>query len=373
MATKKVKKDVKATATSSDETMKKILELANRMYADIEKRNSPDMDIPIRSLSNVKYDEDKQMLFIGDKAAKRKFLNTAHTRKFMQTVMVAEFCYNHLLKTGLHTSIRDMYYGLKKTIGDSKVNTVDEQGETNICAVDLEVALNLIREDLNLIANPTGKVVGPAVVEDVGDRIDLSKMGSGGWGIPSVVDLKFKECSADYILVIEKYAAFARLNEDKFWDKHNCMLITTEGQAARGARRLINRMANELDLPVYVCTDSDGYGWYIYSVLKYGSMALAHTSDRLATPQSRFLGLTMSDIKDFDIEEQMIKAEAVDIKRTKEIKAYPWFQTKEWQKQLDLALKLEKKAEIEALTKRGIQFLSKEYLPTKIENKDFLP
>ncbi|MFH0987105.1 MAG: DNA topoisomerase IV subunit A [Candidatus Micrarchaeota archaeon] len=359
---------------SEKECMKKIEDLAAGLIRSIKKDESPEMYIPIRGLANTNFDAKQQMLQLGDKKSTRKYMNTAHTRKFMQTMLVAEFCYNHLLKEGVHTSIRDMYYGLLRTLPNSKINTLNDQTESNQCAEDVEISLDLIRENLNLIATPKGRVVGNAVIEDIGDTIDWSKMGSGGWAIPSNVDdIKFKEVSADYILVIEKYAAFARLNEDKFWKKQNCVLFTPEGQSSRGLKRIVQRLSTEKKLPVYVCTDGDGYGWYIYSTLKYGSMALAHTSSRLATPKAQFMGLTMDDIKNYDLEKYTIRAETVDLKRAKEIKAYPWFQKKEWQRQLDMALSSQKKAEIESLTSKGIRFLTTDYLPDKIENKDFLP
>ncbi len=42
--------------------------------------------------------------------------------------------------------------------------------------------------------------------------------------------------------------------------------------------------------------NSDPYGWYIYSVFKIGSVTLSYESERLATPQARFIGVMPSDI-----------------------------------------------------------------------------
>ena len=151
------------------------------------------------------------------------------------------------------------------------------------------------------------------------------------------------------------------------------ILITTQGQAARGARRLIHRLAFEHNLPVIVFTDADAYGWYIYSVIKWGSMNLAHVSDKLGTPQAKYVGLTISDIDKYHLENYTIKAKDVDIKRAKELLNYPWFQKKEWQRELQLMIKKGYKAELEALSSRGLRFMTQTYLPEKIENKEFLP
>lgn len=356
------------------ETGEKLKRLGTKLLSEIDKQQSPAIEIPVRGYSNVEYDKKKQLLQLGDKVLKRSFMNIAHSRKFMQTSMIAAYCYSELIDGDAHCSIRDLYYALKRTLPDSQENTFEEQDESNPCIVDLEVALGILREELHLNAMQKGRVLGPATVIDRGDNIRWDKMGSGGWAIPSnVEEIKFKDVTADFLLVIEKDAALDRLNEDRFWEKNNCIMMSAGGQFPRGARRLIQRLHTEQKLPVYVLTDADGYGWYIYSVIKFGSIALAHTSDRLGTPDAKFIGLTMTDVEKYKLEKQTIKADAVDLKRTREIMNYDWFKNPAWQKELQKALETGRKAEIEALTARGLRFITNTYLPEKFENKDFLP
>jgi DNA topoisomerase-6 subunit A len=132
-------------------------------------------------------------------------------------------------------------------------------------------------------------------------------------------------------------------------------------------------LSEEFKLPVYVFCDSDPYGWYIYSVIKFGSMSLAHVSDRLGTPNARYIGLTISDIDRFGLDKFTIRTKDVDIKRAKEMMKYEWFQHPEWQKELKMLIERRKKAELEALSGRGLKFMTEEYLPKKIKNKEFLP
>lgn len=355
------------------EAKKKLEGLGEKLLKDVERRENPSIDIPIRSLSNIKYDEKTGMLTLGDKSAKRYFFNVAHAKKFMQTLLVSSFC-KDLTGQDLHTSLRDLFYALKRTLPNSNENTFNEQNESDPIIVDLEVALDVLREQLHLNADVRGRVVGNVVIKDKGDLINWAKLGSGGWAIPSNVEgILFKKVDAAFILVIEKNAAFERLNEDKFWQKHNCILLTTQGQAARGVRRLIQRLATEFKLPVYVFTDADSYGWYIYSVIKYGSISLAHVSDRLGTPNAKFLGLTLSDVDKFDLKNFTIKAEEVDVKRAEEMLKYEWFQAPEWQKELKMMIQRKIKAELEALSGKGLKFVTEVYLPQKIKNKEFLP
>jgi len=53
--------------------------------------------------------------------------------------------------------------------------------------------------------------------------------------------------------------------------------------------------------------------------------------------------------------------------------AYPWFQNKAWQAQLQKALKEKIRIEQQALANRKLDFVATTYLPEKIRNKDFLP
>ena len=69
-----------------------------------------------------------------------------------------------------------------------KQNTFEEQDESDPIIEDLEVALDALREELHLFASRKGTMVGPITIRDSGDTIDLRRMGSGGWGVPSIVE-----------------------------------------------------------------------------------------------------------------------------------------------------------------------------------------
>ena len=56
------------------ESWPKFNNMGGKVLKDIEKGENPNIDIPLRTLSNVKYDEKTGMLTIGDKSAKRFFL-----------------------------------------------------------------------------------------------------------------------------------------------------------------------------------------------------------------------------------------------------------------------------------------------------------
>lgn len=351
----------------------KLEELGKDILKQIKKGNNPEIAIPIRALSNIEYDEKSKTVRLGNKVSARYFFHIAHAKKFLQTIEVAAAS-GELLKEEKHASLRDIFYMVKRTIPGTKVNIVDEQSESDAVIEDLELITDYSREQLNINANKNGSVAGKVVVEDKGDKIDWSKLGSGGWSIPSAVeDIKFKKVSAKYILYMEKAAVWERLHEDKFWDKNQCIIISSQGQTTRGIRRLLQRLSSEHNLPVYVLCDYDAYGFYIYSVIKYGSINLAHISERMAIPSVRFLGITSNDIEKYGLQKHLIKLKDHDLSRLKQLKEYEWFKNnKAWQKEFDTMKKLGAKAEIQALSSRGISFISETYLPNKIKDKEFL-
>src|SRR3989344_6156521 len=356
-----------------DKRLKKLKSLGSSLEREIERGENPFLDVPIRNLSNIKYDPKTRMITIGNKASKRFLFNVAHIRKFVQTVEVAAAA-KELIQVDQHLNLRQVYYKLKRTIPGTQINIVDEQEETNKSVEDLELISGLSREQLHINAGKAGFASGNIVIEDKGDIIDWSKQGSGGWAIPSNVEnIKFRKVDAKFIVYVEKEAEWETMNEKRLWEKLNCIIIGSKGQATRGIRRLLQRLNTEHKLSVYVLTDADIWGVYIYSVLKYGSISLSHMTEQLVIPGARYLGLMPEDIIKYDLKKHLIKFEDVDIKRLEEVSKYPWFKDdKEWQKQFNIMRELKGKVELAALTSKGIGFIADKYVPEKIKSKNWL-
>ncbi len=358
--------------------VKKLESLGKEMVGEIEKGDGPTFETTLRTKSNTLFDEAIGCLRTGKKKETRRFLSVAQARTFMQTVAIAAKT-KQFLRENLHTSIRGLFYQLKFSLGENlDEDLFTEQSESNALIEDLEVALKIKREDLNLTTDRKGFVAGPMTITDRfgGEEttIDLAKQGRSGWSIPSDVDngMEIKKLDADFVLVVEKDALWQRLNEDKFWKKENCLLVTPKGQSTRGTRRLLRKLADR-KLPVYCLMDCDAWGWYIYWTIKTGSMNLAYLGSDFAVPESKFIGVTMSDIKEFPFLDKLtIKAKDVDVKRAEEMMGYPWINRhKDWMHELKLVLKTKKKLEQDALQGQRLTFVG-EYIKQKIENKEWL-
>ncbi|MCX8158220.1 MAG: DNA topoisomerase IV subunit A [Candidatus Diapherotrites archaeon] len=358
------------------EVTEKLENVGKTILSQIEKGQNPTFRLPLRTLSNVYFDEKTGTIKLGDKMADRQFLNIAHSRKFMQTMLVAAEI-KKVIQEEATISIRDLYYALKHTIEGTQENTFEEQSESDPCIEDIECSLDLLREELHLAASAKGIIAGDVLIKDGKDTIDLTKMGSGGWSVPSNVEpdrIEFKKVNAEYVLFIEKDAVWRRFNEDQFWKKQNCIIMTGRGQPGRGERRLAQRLNKEFGLPIYVLTDADPWGMYIYSVIKQGSIALSYSEEKLATPQAKFLGLLTQDVEKYNIPKEVtIKLNNLDVKRLKEMENYKWFQKKEWKEEFKNMKEKGYKLELEALSKKGIRFITEKYVPEKIKNKEFLP
>jgi DNA topoisomerase-6 subunit A len=194
--------------------------------------------------------------------------------------------------------------------------------------------------------------------------------------VPSIVEediIQFQKSSAKFVLLIEKGAVWRRFSEDRFWEKHKCVIVHGTGMPPRGARRLLWRMHNELKLPVYVLVDNDPWGYYIYSVVKQGSINLAFESQRMAIPGARFIGMSAFDAEQFGIPDAVtIRMTDKDVRRAREIMNYDWFQKRPWQREIKHMLALGIKLELEALSNKDFSFITETYLPRKMKDKQWL-
>ena len=358
------------------QVLTKIKDMANDIYKKILQKKQPEISSPVRSLSNVKFDPKKGYFELLGKE-KTRTLTAATVKTFAQTLRMMGFSKN-LVETDDIATKRETYY-VSKNWGDAKFK---EQPESDTVMDDMEAMFEVNREQLGFIPDEKGgDIAGKLIVIDIDPdtgkeiKIDCTKMGTGAYSIPSSVEqLKF-ETNAKFILAIETQGMYQRLVKHAYWKKANCILISMGGVPTRACRRFIRRLADEKKLPVFVFTDGDPYGWLnIYRTLKVGSGNAAHLNEFFCVPQAKFIGITAQDIIDYKLPSHPLKD--VDIKRIKDgMKNDPFVQEyKEWQKALNLSLKLKKRAEQQALAQHGLNYVISNYLPEKLKDpKKWLP
>ncbi|MGA1224718.1 MAG: DNA topoisomerase IV subunit A [Phycisphaerales bacterium] len=365
-----------STRERDTRTQGKIVDLAQRVTKRTYSGQDPVLEIPTRTKSNTIWNRKRGILEMGDATAERQLFDLKTAKQFMQTMLHASTI-KDLIEAQKTSSLRGVFYKAKHTVAGTKENTFDTQDESDPILEDLEVALGALREELHIFAENRGAMVGNITVVDKGDEIDCRRMGSGGYAMPSIVEpdvIQFKKCEAKFVLHVEKGTVWNRFNEDRFWEKHNCILTHGAGQPPRGCRRLLQRLNQELKLPIICVLDNDPWGHYIYSVIKQGSISLAFESTRLAIPEAKFLGIRAKDYRQCGLGEAVkIDLTDNDIKRAKEIAAYPWFEGhRGWQKEIQAMLSNGFKMEVESLITKDISYVTETYVPERLKAKDWL-
>ncbi len=364
-----------------EKTIALIDRIARDVRASIEKGELPTIVFPVRGLSNVIYDRVKGYFELGSKKKVRTLtVNTA--RSFAQTLRMMATSQAMVDNDDFATK-REVYY-ISKNWGDCRF---DEQAESDTIMDDIEALASmhgLSREQLRVYPESHGgSVAGRLTVIDRDSasgevtEIDCARLGSGAYMIPRSVEHLGFRTGARFVLAIETGGMFQRLNNHRFWDRANCIIIEMGGVPTRATRRFIRLLSDDQNLPVYCFVDCDPYGIAnIYRTLKVGSGNAAHINKFFSVPQARFLGITPQDIVDFGLEDATHPLNKADIKRAEDalrndpfIIAHP-----EWDAAIRRLLKMGVRAEQQALAKWGLNYVIDEYLPKKLANpRSFLP
>lgn len=362
-------------------TLDAIARTAAGIHKAINAVKRPELKMPVRSLSNVTYDVKKGYFELG-KDKKVRTLSVATVKTFAQTLKMMSLSAD-LIKSNDFATKRDAYYQ-SKNWGDARF---EEQPESDTVMDDIEALFSEIgvsREQLRYVPDQHGgAVAGELIVVDrdieTGERIeiDCTRFGSGAYAVPSWVEhLQFRT-KAKFILCIETQGMFQRLQSHKYWQKAGCVLVSMGGVPTRACRRFVRLLSEQAQIPVYAFTDCDPYGFTnIYRTLKVGSGNAAHINQFFCVPAVRYLGLTPQDIVDFDLNKATHPLAEVDVKRAFDaLKNDPFFQSqKPWKAAIDMLMKMQKRAEQQALSLHGLNFVIDEYLPVKLKNIDkFLP
>jgi len=297
----------------------KIKEVAQEIYNKIKLVKKPQLEMPIRALSNVEYN-DKVGYFKLMEKKKERTLTASTIKTFAQTLRLMGLS-KELIQVDDIATKREAYY-VSKNWGDARFK---EQPESDAVMDDIEAMMQVNREQIGFVPEEKGgSIAGELIVvdqdQDTGKelKIDCTKFGSGSYSIPSSVEhLKF-ETKAKFVLAIETSGMFERLNKHKYWKKANCILIAMGGVPTRACRRFIRKLADEKKLPVYVFTDGDPYGFgNIYRTLKVGSGNAAHINEFFCVPNAQFIGITPKDIEDYKLPSHPLKE--IDIKKIKDM------------------------------------------------------
>lgn len=361
--------------TKTNKVLQNIREIAQGVYDKIKLKEQPQLEMPIRALTNVSYDDKKGFFKLLDKV-KTRTLTASTIRTFAQTLRMMGLS-KQLVETDDIATKREAYY-VSKNWGDARFR---EQPESDAVMDDIEASLGVNREQIGFIADEHGgDVAGSLIVHDKDEtgkqiKIDCTKFGSGAYSIPTSVEELSFETKAKFVLAIETKGMFERLNRHGYWKTANCILVSMGGVPSRACRRFIRKLSDDHKLPVYVFCDGDFYGYFnIYRTLKVGSGNAAHINEFFCVPKAQYIGITPQDIEDYKLPTHPLKD--VDVKRAKDaLKNDPFvLHYKEWQKAAIKQIQMKARAEQQALAAWGLNFVIDKYLPEKLKDpKTWLP
>jgi len=157
---------------------------------------------------------------------------------------------------------------------------------------------------------------------------------------------------------------FDRLVENGFDEDAKCILVHLKGQPSRSTRRLLKRLNEELKLPCATFTDGDPWSFRIHASVAYGAIKTAHISEYLATPTAEFVGITASDILNYELPTDALTPR--DVGALNAEMTDPRFNDEFWRNEIQTMLQINKKAEQQALAKYGLDYVTDTYLPEKL-------
>jgi DNA topoisomerase VI subunit A len=345
------------------------LDLARQIYEQLAAGEIPRMRLPLRTKQNMVFQSREGVWRLG------KALGTRSARKLDGALMLLRTFYlvdfiNEMADDRKTSTLRELYY-ISEGWEDAKFHSEDE---SNLLIEDLEVMCERLREDFRLHPEENGaSVIGDLTIKERNRKGVVKKIncrddvGDGGYSLPFNVEkekIEFVGTNAKFVIAIECGGMVDRLAENNFDEQREAILVHLKGQPARSTRRFLKRLTEELKLPVVVFTDGDPWSFRIYASVAYGAIKTAHLSNYLATPSAEFLGVTASDIENYELPSDKLTEQ--DVRALEAELTDPRFGTAEWRSEIELMLKNGKKAEQQSLAKYGLNYVTDHYLPEKL-------
>ncbi len=350
-------------------------EIAQSIYDQIDTGKIPKMTLPLRTKSNIRFDPKHGVFKYGKATGARSAKKVNGALMLLRTMYVLEFL-EDMIADKKSSTLREMYY-ISEGWEKAKFSSQDE---SNMLAEDLEIVTACLREDFKLRPEENGaSIIGDITISEMDRKGRLKTIncrddvGDSGYGIPNNVEkekLQLLSTNAKFVVAIETGGMFDRLVENGFDERYNAVLVHLKGQPARSTRRIIKRMNEEMKLPVVVFTDGDPWSFRIFASVAYGAIKTAHISEFLATPTAEFIGITASDITNYKLPTD--KLTEMDVRALHAELKDPRFADEYWRGEIETMLKLNKKAEQQALAKYGLDFVTDKYLPEKLTNMGVL-
>jgi DNA topoisomerase-6 subunit A len=354
--------------------MENLTSVVGKIYDQLNEGDIPLMHLPLRSKKNIEFNATHSVWTYSDQMTSRTAKTVQGAQMMLRTVYTADFI-NEMIRENKSSTLREMYY-ISEGWNHAKFHSQDE---SNLLAEDLEIISKCMREDFKLRPEESGAhVYGNLNIRTMTKKgmkefNCMDDVAETGFAIPYNVEkdnFEIRDTDAKFVMAIETGGMYARLVENGFPEKYNAILIHLSGQPARSTRRLIKRLNTEMRLPITVFTDGDPWSFRIFGSIAYGAIKTAHISEYLATPTAQFIGITASDILNYELPTDKLSDQ--DVGALNSELSDPRFADEFWVGEIQAMLSMKKKSEQQALAKYGLDYVTDKYLPEKLTNMGIL-
>ncbi|MHA2002628.1 MAG: DNA topoisomerase IV subunit A [Candidatus Thorarchaeota archaeon] len=334
-----------------------------RITEAIEEGRFPVVDLPNRATDNMVFDSKRNQYVLGSSRVKRDSSNLKHIRSFAQLTWVAYFA-KQLLESNRTSSLRDLYYS-----SEAFGVRFNDQAESDRIITDLECLTGQPRETFGIFPEEHSSIFGAVKLNYTvpgyeGREVDLTLSPDGFPIGKALMTAEPVATDAEMILAVESGGMFSRLIETNAWKRYQAILVQLGGQPPRSTRTLMRKLHEAFELPVFLFTDGDPWGMHIAQVVKSGSANAAHISG-LTIPAANWIGVTPADIREYSLPSEPMTS--ADLKRLDELARDIRYVSPDWQKHIAEFRSLRRKAEQQAFSKYGMDFVVDTYLPDKLE------
>ncbi|XP_074928347.1 meiotic recombination protein SPO11 [Chelonoidis abingdonii] len=268
-----------------------------------------------------------------------------------------------MVQNNTYATKRDIYYSDTLLFGSQSV--VD-----NIVN-DISCMLKIPRRSLHILSTTKGCIAGNlSYTEEDGMKVNCTCSATAVVVPSNVQGIRNVITDAKFILIVEKDATFQRLLDDDFCNKLSpCIMITGKGVPDLNTRLLVRKLWDTCHIPIFTLMDADPHGIEIMCIYKYGSVSMSFEAHHLTVPAIRWLGLLPSDIERLNIrKDALIPLTKQDRNKLASMQKRPYMACQPMlKKEMEIMAASKMKAEIQALTSLSSDYLSRVYLPSKLQ------
>lgn len=353
------------------ELFKKAKDICLQMIEDLKAGRKPKLEAVKCALDNAIYDEKLHILRAGSKLVTTE-LNVNSIKKLTRTIVVLDVLLENSM-SNLVMSRRELYYLIKsysKNDSTLKAIEVTDQKETDEIIDFICEILEILKEQLNVFSSDRGAQTyskNLIVTEELPNGkkaiIDLSSLGTSPFmpkNKPQKLSVKTKKGKLDFILIVESEGTANTLISNGILDRHNCVVIGSQGVPSNAVRRWARILQDQLNTDLFFFGDLDAFT--IASIAKTlicGSGASLIRNADYCAPEVKYLGVLPEDIERYDLSDYKVKTEDESeyraIKRAKDaLDNDPFFKDKSpknkaLKKILEWLVKEERRCEQQAL------------------------